>query len=250
MCSTSGDRIPRCFPVPSSLGQFTADASGNLTNGYNDELLAGISVLNGTTYAVSDSFTGTYSLDLVHGTGRVDSAITYASNGAGPELIFYLTGNGNPPLVLDVDTTSLGSGISVGTGTASNQAAPPFSLNGLFGISFVQSSGSSLENDATGQITVNGNSNTLAGVIDTNLSTTPSPNTMLSGTFLAPTTGRFTGTLTNAFFTTPNTTISVTFYPVDASNIFFIETDFSVSAESTLGYIAAKTPLCSMPACQ
>ena len=237
--------------VPSSLaslGQFTADASGNLTNGYNDEVLAGISVLNGTPFVVSDLFTGTYTLD-VNGTGRVDSTITYANSGPGPELIFYLTGNGNPPLVLDADDTSLGSGISVGTGSAHPQGTPPFSFNGPFGLTFVQSSGSTYENDATGHVTVNGSSDTLTGTIDTNLSTTPSPNTTLSGTFAAPTTGRFTGTLTNAFFTTPNTTISVAFYAVDANNVFFIETDFSASAESTLGYFTAKTPLCSMPAC-
>jgi hypothetical protein len=237
--------------VPSSLaslGQFTADASGNLSNGFNDEVLAGISVLNGTPFVLSDLFTGTYTLDF-NGTGRVDSTITYVNNGPGPELIFYLTGNGNPPLVLDADSTSLGSGISVGTGIAHPQAAPPFSFNGLFGVSFVQSNGSNYENDVTGQVTVNGSSTTLTGVIDTNLSTTPSPNTVLSGTFAGPTSGRFTGTLTNAFFTTPNTTISVAFYPVDASNIFFIQTDFSASAVSTLGYFASKTSLCSMPAC-
>ena len=237
--------------VPSSLaslGQFTADASGNLSSGYNDEVLAGISVLNGTPVVLSDSFGGTYTLDS-SGTGRVDSTITYTNSGPGPELIFYLTGNGNPPLVLDADSTSLGSGVSVGTGIAHPQGTPPFSFNGPFGLTFVQSSGSTYENDATGYVTVNGSSSDLTGSIDTNLSTTPSPNTTLSGTFLAPTMGRFTGTLTNAFFTTPNTTISVAFYPVDANNVFFIETDFSASAVSTLGYFAAKTPLCSMPAC-
>lgn len=239
--------------VPSSLaslGQFTADSSGNLSNGYNDEVLAGVSVLNGTTYALSDSFTGTYSLDTVYGTGRVDSTITYTSSGAGPELIFYLTGNGNSPLVLDADSTSLGNGISVGKGTAFIQGSPPFSFNGPFGMSFVQSNGLSPENDATGRATVDANSNSLSGLIDINLSTTPSPNTQLTGAFLSPTSGRFTGTLTNSFFTAPNATISVAFYPVDAGNILFIETDFSVSAESTLGSFKTRTPLCASPACQ
>lgn len=233
-----------------SLGQFTADAGGNLSNGYNDAVLAGISALNGTTFAVSDSFTGTYTLDLVHGTGRVDSTITYTSNGLGPTLIFYLTGNGNPPLLLDADSTSLGTGISVGTGITYAQATPPFSLNGPFAMSFVQSTGSSVENDATGQVSATGNFNNLSGVIDINLSTTPTPATQLSGTFVAPTIGRFTGTLTNSFFTSPNTAMLVAYYPVDDSNILFIETDFSVSKEATLGYFAARTPLCSLPACQ
>lgn len=232
-----------------SLGQFTADASGNLSSGYDDEVLAGISVLNGVPFALSDSFIGTYSRDF-NGTGRIDSTITYTNNGPGPELIFYLTGNGNPPLVLDADSTSLGSGISVGTGTAYPQAAPPFSFNGLFGVRFVQSNGSPYENDATGQTNVNGNSNTLTGIIDTNLSTTPSPNTQLTGTFIAPMSGRFMGTLKNSFFTTPNTVIPAAFYPVNAGKILFIETDFSISTESTLGYFEARTPICPSPACQ
>jgi len=215
-----------------------------------DEVLAGISVVNGITSVVSDSFTGTYSVDMVHGSGRVDSTITYTNSGPGPELIFYITGNGNGPLILDADTTSLGTGTSVGTGIAYLQAAPPFSFNGPFGVTFVQSTGSSLENDATGQANVNGSSNTLTGSIDTNLSTTPSPNTSLAGSFSSPASGRFTGTLTNAFFTAPNATISVAFYPVDAADIFFIETDFSVSTESTLGHFATRTPVCSLPVCQ
>ena len=232
-----------------SLGEFTADASGNVSTGYNDEVLAGISALNGTTFALSDSFTGTYSLDLLHGTGRVDSTITYTSNGPGPELIFYLTGNGNPPLVLDADSNSLGTGISVGTGTAYPSAAPPSSFSGPFGVAFVQSSGSSIENDATGQATINSSTNTLAGFIDTTQTTSPNPDAKLTGTFLSPT-SRFSGTLTNGFFTTPNTTISVAFYPVDANKLFFIETDFSASAESTLGYFTARVPLCTSPSCQ
>jgi hypothetical protein len=97
---------------------------------------------------------------------------------------------------------------------------------------------------------VNGSSQALTGLIDINLSTTPSPNTQLTGTFVSSATGRFTGTLTDPFFFTPTTAISVAFYPVDANDILFIETDFSVSTESTLGHFSTRTALCSMPACQ
>ena len=71
-----------------SVGQFTADTSGNLT-GHNDEELNGLSV------EISDSFSGTYVLDPT-GTGRVDSSVSFNTNGPGPEFIFYLTGGGNP----------------------------------------------------------------------------------------------------------------------------------------------------------
>jgi hypothetical protein len=96
-----------------SVGQFAADASGNLT-GYNDE------ELNGLGIQIGDSFTATYLIDAA-GTGRVDSSLTFTSNGPGPEFIFYLTGGGNPPLVLDSDV-NIGS---IGAGLAYPQAAAP-----------------------------------------------------------------------------------------------------------------------------
>ena len=223
-----------------SLGVFTADASGNLTNGYNDELLSGFGIY------VSDSFTGTYTVDP-SGNGRVDSSIDFTSNGAGPELIFYLTGNGNPPLLLDADA-NFGA---LGVGQASPQAAPPLPFNGTYGLGFLQSSGS-LENHGTGQITANGTADTLSGVIDTNLQFSALPNTPLTGTFEAiPSNGRSTGGLTNTFFPTPGTapsTIAVTYYAVDASHVFFLESDSIIAGELTFGYFAARTPVC--PTCQ
>jgi len=222
-----------------SLGEFTADASGNLSNGYNDELLEGLGV------AICDSFSGTYTLDS-NGTGRVDSSIKFSSNGPGPEFIFYLTGNGNPPLVLDADV-NLGS---LGVGLANPQSAPPFSWNGEYGLNFTQGNGS-LENDGTGQITVNGTSNTLSGVIDTNLSFSPQPNTPIAGSFVPiASSGRFTGELTNTFFPTPGSipnAIAVAFYLVDPGHVFFIETDSLVSGELSFGYFATRTPVC--PSC-
>ena len=231
--------------LPTSLamvGEFTADTTGNLNNGYADE------VLNGVQQYLSNSFTGTYSLDTT-GTGRVDSSTRF-SNGAGPELIFYLTGNGNPPLVLDAEST-FGS---LGIGLANPQSAAPFSFNGNYGLYFTQSSGP-LENDGTGQITVNGTSNTLSGVIDVTLGLvgfSAQPDTPLTGTFTAiPSSGRFTGTLTNTFFPTPGTTdntIAVAFYLVDSDHGYFIETDSLTSDELSFGYFATRNSAC--PSCQ
>jgi len=220
-----------------SVGQFSADANGNLNNGYNDEFLSGFLI------GISDSFTGTYLLDP-SGTGRVDSSITFTNNGAGPELIFYLTGNGNPPLVLDADA-NLGS---VGVGLANVQAAPPLAFNGPYGLKFTQGNGEA-ENDATGQITVNGTADTLAGFIDTDLDLFPQPDSVLTGTFPAfSNSGRSTGTLNNTFFPTtgsaPNT-IQVAYYLIDSGHGFFIETDSSITGELTFGYFATRTPVCS-----
>ncbi|MFZ0419026.1 MAG: hypothetical protein WAM04_13090 [Candidatus Sulfotelmatobacter sp.] len=222
-----------------SVGEFTADASGNLNNGYDDELLDGLAI------EISDSFTGTYTVDPT-GTGRVDSSINFSSNGPGPEVIFYLTGTATAPLVLDADA-NFGA---LGVGLANPQAAPPLSLNGKYGLYFTQGSGS-LENDGTGQVSVNATSNTLSGVIDTNLSFSPELNTPITGTFSTiSSTGRSTGTLTNTFFPTPASvpnTIAVAFYIVDPSHVFFLETDSLLSGELSFGYFAARTPVC--PSC-
>jgi hypothetical protein len=222
-----------------SVGRFTADSSGHLKNGYNDELLNGFGV------EISDSFTGTYTLDST-GNGRVDSSFNFSISGPGPEFIFYLTGNGNPPLVLDADD-AIGS---VGIGLAHPQAAAPFSFNGKYGLRFTQSNGQS-ENDATGQITVNGASDALSGAVDTNLDFSPQPNTPLAGTFAAiPNSGRFTGSLDNTFFPSPGSvphTIAVAFYLIDVGHGYFIETDSLASGELSFGYFATRTPLC--PAC-
>jgi hypothetical protein len=228
------------FPTSlASVGQFTADTNGNLNTGYDDEFLSGFNL------EIGDSFSGSYTLDPA-GTGRVDSSISFSSNGPGPEFIFYLTGNGNPPLVLDVDN-SLGS---LGVGLANPQAAPPFSFNGKYGLYFTQNSGGT-EYDGTGQSTVNGTSNTLTGVVDTNLGFSPQPSTPLTGTFVTlPSNGRFAGTLTNTFFPTPAgtaDTIAVDFYIVDPAHIFFIETDSLLSGELSFGYLAKRTPVC--PSC-
>ena len=218
-----------------SVGQFTADTSGNLT-GYNDE------ELNGLTVEISDSFSGTYVVDPT-GTGRVDSSINFNTNGPGPEFIFYLTGSGNPPLVLDSDL-NIGS---LGAGLAYVQAAAPFSFDGSYGLYFTQST-SGLENDGTGPITVNGSASTLSGVVDTNLSFSPQPDTALTGTYDAiDPAGRAPGTLTNTFFPTPGTvpsTLAVAFYLVDSSHGFFIETDSLLTGELSFGTFATRTPVC------
>jgi hypothetical protein len=222
-----------------SVGRFSADASGHLKNGYNDE------ILNGLGDEISDSFAGTYTLDS-GGTGRVDTSFNFSVSGPGPEFIFYLTGNGNPPLVLDADN-AIGS---VGIGVVYPQAGAPFAFNGKYGMEFTQSNGES-ENDATGQITVNGSSRNLSGVVDTNLDFSPQPNTPLTGTFAGiPRSGRFSGELTNTFFPSPGSvpnTSAVAFYLIDSGHGFFIETDSLASGELSFGYFFTRNLVC--PTC-
>jgi hypothetical protein len=222
-----------------SLGQLSADNIGNLNGGYDDETLIASNIV------ISDSFTGTYTLT---GTGRVDSTITFTSSGAGPELIFYLTGNGNPPLVLDADAVTGG----IGVGAAHPQSAPPLAFNGKYGLKFVETSSSPVQpNNATGQITVNQASSTLSGVVDAEANYLPQTPAPFTGSFATiSSTGRFTGTLTDSLFssfTSSTNTIPVAFYSVDPNHIFFIETDSATSFELSFGSFATRTPVC--PSC-
>ncbi len=231
-----------------SVGELTVDSNGNLSSAYDDEYL--VNALVGFT----DSFIGTYTL-YPTGTGRVDtnSTITFTVNGQGPELIFYLTGNGNPPLVLDADDNenSLGD-FSTGMGFAHPQAATPFSFNGKYGVDFTDSQGE-VPNTATGRVTASDSAGNLSGIVDTNFGFSPQPNFGLDAAFgSVSTTGRFTGTLENTLFPSPTTvpsTISVAFYPVDDDLIFFIETDFALTFQSTLGHFSARTSVCNLSTC-
>jgi hypothetical protein len=224
------------FPVSlASAGNFTADSAGNLTNGYNDEYLSGF----GTE--ISDSFTGTYTLDA---TGRVDSNINFDNNGPGPEFIFYLTGSGKPALVLDADL-NIGS---LGAGTAYPQAAAPLAFSGTYGMYFTQGA-FGLEDDSTAAFTVDGTANTLSGTVDTNFLLSPLPDSEITGTFgNIPTSGRAPGTLTNTYFPSPGdprNTLAVTYYLIDSEHGFFIETDSLVSGELLFGYYEQRTPSCN-----
>jgi hypothetical protein len=223
-----------------SVGYFTAD-NGNLNSGYNDEYLAGYS------YAVSDSFTATYTVDTTKD-GRAAATLKYTPSSQAPELIFYLTGTGNPPLVVEFYGNASSQIGAVGSGIAYPQASPPLTFNGPYGLYYTQDAFSG-EDDATAQLTANGTAGTLSGIIDTNFLLSPFPDTPLTGTFgtTIPSTGRTTGTLTNEFFpdsSTPPNTMAVAYYLVDSGHGFFIETDSLSSGYSTFGYFATRTPVC------
>jgi hypothetical protein len=220
----------------SCAGTLTADGAGKVTSGFMDEYFAGFGV------AISDSLTGTYKLDSTQ-SGRADAAIKFTNNGPGPEFIFYLTGNGNPPLVLDADS-NIGS---VGVGISYPQSSSPISFNGPYGLYFTQNE-FSIESDASAEIAVNGSAQTLSGTVDTNYLLSSQPDTNLTGTFgTIPSNGRVPGTLTNTFFqaggNTPNT-IATAYYLIDSGNGFVVETDSATTGLLLFGYFSQRTPLC------
>ncbi len=234
-----------------SANVFQADGSGHLANGFTDTFLElnGVQPPNFSGAQINAQFGGTYSVNS-NGTGRArvffNHFVPRAVPVFQPEFFFYLTGNGNPPLVLNVGDTAHNYP-NLGIGIAYPQAAAPFSFNGKYGVNFTQNN-SGTENDATAQITVDGTAQALSGVVDTNLGFGSQPDTPLTGSFgTISNSGRFTGQLTNTFFPTPGNTpntIAVEFYLIDSGHGFFIETDSLTSFEFSLGYFAARTPVC------
>ena len=234
-----------------SANVFQADGAGHLANGFTDTFLAVNSIQppNFSGAQISAQFGGTYSVNI-NGTGRArvffNQFVPRAVPVFQPEFFFYLTGNGNPPLVLDVGDTAHNYP-NLGIGIAYPQAAPAFSFNGKYGVNFTQNNFGT-ESDATGQITVDGTAQTLSGVVDTNQGSSSLPDTALTGSFgTISNDGRFAGQLTNTFFPTPGNTpntIAVDFYLIDPGHGFFIETDSLTSFVFSLGYFAARTPVC------
>ncbi|MGB8010981.1 MAG: hypothetical protein WCF68_05165 [Terriglobales bacterium] len=251
--------------VPSTLtsaGLFTADGSGNLTNGFTDTFLV-VNTVQGTTAApqtgaqISAAFGGTYSVDSA-GTGRAsltfDSFSPDPKHGYQPVFFFYLTGNGNPPLVLaggDTHYPSLGAGIAYPQSTAT------VAFSGDYGMSFTQDQTASSENDGTAQLSANSTTTppSLSGFADINLNISVNQDQPFTGTFSAPTaTAPFSGTLLGTNNNNVNSAvfdpqIAVDYYFIDPGHGFFVETDLVTSGaqqngQVSLGYYAARTPMC------
>ena len=232
-------------------GVLTADGSGNLQNGFMDEFLQLNGAQGNAGSDISVSFDGPYSVDI-KGTGRVSLPALahlspYPNPPIGPKLVFYLTGNGNPALVLnagDIDTSLAYP--SVGTGVAYLQSATPFTLSGDYGFIMTQQNGS--ENDDSGVMTANSTAGTLSGSIDANVSFNPTGANSMTGTFGTPTSnGRFSGTFSSAIFDFSPFTME--YYPIDSNHGFFLETDLvnppGPTGVVSFGYYAARAPVCA-----
>jgi hypothetical protein len=234
-----------------AAGNFTV-GGGSLTSGSIDEIQSGLLV------QVSDGFTATYTMDP---SGRVDtgSSFTFATsgNGTGPEFVMYMTGNGDPVLVLDNDTEpSLNGGFAGGLATGlAYPTTAGVSLTGKYGVSFTQNFNTT-EADATGQICANGSSvvcqgssaNTFSGTVDQTVAFSPQGPNTLSATFQgSAVNGRLTGTISDVNFY--NNPLSVAFYLIDSSHGFFVETDGGPNGANvgylSFGYLTGRVPVCS-----
>ena len=234
-----------------AAGNFTV-SGGSLTNGSIDEIQSSLLM------QVSDGFTATYTVDP---SGRVDtgSSFTFATSGigTGPQFVMYLTGNGEPVLVLDNDMEPFLNGGLAG-GVATGLAYPTtagVSLAGKYGISFTQNFNAT-EADATGQICANGSSvvcqsgsaDTFSGTVDQTVGFSPQgPNTLSAAFQSSGINGRLTGTISDVNFY--NNPLSVAFYLIDSSHGFFVETDGGPDGANvgylSFGYLSGRVPACS-----
>lgn len=219
-----------------SLSVLTADGSGGVANGFTDTVLQQSGAQGGAGVQITAQFTGSYSVDK-KGTGRVQSTfnhfLPHQKPTYQPKFFFYLTGNGNPPLVLDGGDLNYPS---LGAGVAYPQSAAPLTFGGKYGFDITQQNGS--ETDGTGQMTADPTANTLAGIVDLNSAFSGSFDNPFNDTFQPPdSNGRFSGSLFNS-------AITVEYYIIDPTHGFFVETDLSNTAQVSFGQYVTRTPVC------
>jgi hypothetical protein len=239
-----------------SAGVFTSDGAGNLTNGFTDTFLQLSTIQpNNSGAQISTSFDGTYSVDPT-GIGRASLVLTFSPAPKPkyqPTFLFYLTGNGNPPLVLEAGDSRYPS---LGAGIAYPQSSGPLTISGDYGMNLAQQNGS--ENDGTAQFSASATTTppSLTGIADVNIGSGANTDQPFTGTFAAPgSNGISSGTLVGTNNDIVSSTvfdplITVNFYVIDPNHGFFVETDLiNQSAQQTgqvsLGYYAARSPICA-----
>ncbi len=254
---------------PDGVGGLTSctDASGNPSGGYMDTLFfydnvplpGGVNSLCPAApcpgqISAEISTAATYHIDG-HGIGRVGTANLKpnpqpnATHPFNPNVVFYLTGNGTPPLVLLAGGASQ-SYPALGIGMAYPQQQPASALffgNGeLYGVSFTQQPGT--EVDGSGQMTSTLNQGSpggiLSGLVDE--SNGAGFGNSLADSFACP---QGASSCPDPFGRFSNSTFLGTgaaYYLIDDNSGFFVETDLNSNFEAgltpqvALGYIAQR----------
>jgi hypothetical protein len=233
-----------------SAGVVSPDGAGNLTDGYMDTAFQSLfSPTTGLPAQISGSFKGSYS-GTTTGSGRFHSLLYGFANPNGPfqpVFIFYLTGNGNPALVLASGDSSFNFPF-LGTGFAYPQSNT-LTFSGAYGLNFTQQNGS--ESDGTAVMTVTPPS--LSGVADVGPSVDQAfTSTVSSQNCSAVAAGCFAGSFANVAGSSafqgnnaanPNAPVAFTadFYLIDQNHGFFIENDLLVQQQVSLGFFATET---------
>ncbi len=200
----------------------------------------------------ANPLTGAYTTDA-NLVGRVDLSQRFAGQYQKIALLFYLTGNGTPPLVFWAEGEDL-SFPAIGTGIAYPQAANASTLSfgnpETYSFSLTQNNGSEI--DSTGDIltTVNGVTGSVTGMIE-NINSNDfsgSGAIALSDTFTLP--GDEFGRIAGTFMNTSGTLGPYfEYYLVDDNHGFMEETDLLDSSQVSLGYFAQSCDVTNATSC-
>jgi hypothetical protein len=226
------------------------DGSGKLT-GLTDTFFPGFGAI-----FTANALTGKYLVDsTLIGRAHLTPIFSGPSPKPTPTVLFYLTGNGTPPLVLWSEGEDPNSLLAIGAGIAYPQAANASTLSfgnpERYGLKFTQNSGGA-EVDGSGEMTstITGVTGTLSGTVDDTVNTlfsggTPFP---LLDTFALPadTFGRIGGTFLNL---SGSSGPLVDYFLVNDNQGVLVETDFSSSSAVALGYFAQACDVTGATSC-
>jgi len=278
--ATSGAASPATL---TSVGTVTADGNGNLSGeadsfygfegaSFTCPLPQSNSGNSGTACPPGTSgmsISGTYALDTDGsggaGLGRADASFKFSETGPSgkpkPTIIFYLTGDGTPPLVMyagdsDSNYPAVGAGIAY---PQPSTALVNFGNPETYGINFTQYNGS--ENDGSGTITAQQNPQSppqweFTGTVDDTeandfYSGGPPFSFSILDSFTLPA-DRF-GRISGTFMNVPGSGTNGPFYAyylVDDNSGFLVETDLATSAQTSLGYFVQACDVTSTTSCQ
>ena len=236
-----------------SAGVFSADGTDVIANDYMDAVFAAlISPTTSSPAQLSGAYKGYYE---VSPSGRTFSEIYGFASPNGPfqpHFIFYLTGNGNPALVLASGDINFNFPF-IATGVAYSQAST-VAFSGNYGVNFTQQQ-TGTEYDATAIMSVT--PPTMSGVADVGSTTDQA----FTGTFSSQScsnvaAGCFSGSFTNATgeaafvgtnATNPTAPVALTadFYLIDQNRGFFVENDLAQQSQQqvSLGFFETQTAL-------
>jgi hypothetical protein len=238
--------VPGSF---TSAGVVKPNGGGTLT-GITDSFFLG-------TFAAftANPLTGKYVTDTTQiGRVKLSPKFTGASPAPSVALLFYLTGNGTPPLVL----WSEGADVNypaVATGIAYPQAASASTLTfgnpEDYGFTLTENNGSEIDTGGNMLTSVNGGSGTITGMAEdfNNNEFNGGAAFPLTDTFSLPADkfGRISGTFENM---SGNVGPLFEYYMVDNNHGFFEETDMFDTYQLGLGYFEQACDVTDITSCQ
>lgn len=207
------------------VGNFVADGSGNITGGVLD-------LTNSSGTQSSITLTGSYTYDSTTRLGTVN--LTAGSLGA---LTWQVAQPANSPVIRFIQNNPNDSG-TYGSGVIKKQDPTSFSVSSLagnyaFGWSGVDSAGGRLA--GVGSYTTDQNGNLSTGLADINDAGTVSQMVTLTGSYgqtIDATSGRGTASLT-----INGATSNFTFYVVNSTEIFMLETESMNPSNQLVGSV-------------